>query len=210
MSNEHSWQTAILNFCVCLNSPYNNSACLNSQYNTTLRVRRTVPIRIILSGHQMANPLPPNPLPAIALQNFPDRANAFTAIAHEMTAMPNPPVINQGQILHDIQRILRRGFRRARQVRQAQRRDSARLYVDASCIQLFKDEVANTGGSREHNNSARLMNSSITHPDALLEPLYDINNQPIANFPRTSGHLGRLRGVYPTSRQAKHFGPNKL
>jgi len=161
------------------------------------------------------NPLPANPLPANAQPNFPNMANAFTAIAHEMAAMPNLPVINQGQVLRDIQRSLRRGFRRVRrelrqvrqEVRQEFRQEVRRLYVDAPCIQLFKDEVANTGGSREHNNFARLMNSSITRPDALLEPLYDVNNQPIANFPRTSGHLWRLRGMYPNSRQTKTIWP---
>jgi len=52
------------------------------------------------------------------------------------------------------------------------RGDLLRLYVHASCIQLFKDKVAATGGSSERNNSARLINSSLTRPNTLLEPLY--------------------------------------
>jgi len=87
--------------------------------------------------------------------NFQNMANAFATIGHEMAAMPNLPVVNQGQILQDIQRTIRRGFRRLRgevrrgfrRLRREVRRDLARLYVDASCIQLFKDEVANTSGS---------------------------------------------------------------
>ena len=131
-------------------------------------------------------------------------SNTSPTLSHEMA-------VNQGQVLQDIQRTIRRGFRQVRrevrQVRLEVRRDLARLYVDESCIQLFKDEVANINGSSELNFAARLMNRSITRPNALLEPLYGINNQPIANFPRTSGHLGRLRGMYPNSRETKTNWP---
>jgi len=75
------------------------------------------------------------------------------------------------------------------------------LYVDASCIRLLKDSVANTSGFSERNFPARLLNRSMTRPNALREQLYGINNEPIANFSRTSGHLGRLRGMYLNSRQ---------
>jgi len=38
-------------------------------------------------------------------------------------------------------------------------------------------------GSREHNNFARLLNSSINHSDTRLEALDGLNNQSVQGFP---------------------------
>ncbi|KAF8458423.1 hypothetical protein BGX38DRAFT_1085245 [Terfezia claveryi] len=47
----------------------------------------------------------------------------------------------------------------------------------------------------DRNNFARLMNSTITHSATPIEPLYNVQNQLIHNFPPTAAHVRALTGA---------------
>jgi septal ring factor EnvC (AmiA/AmiB activator) len=76
------------------------------------------------------------------------------------------------------------------------RQEISRSYV---YFLVFRFDRPILKGSREHNNFARLLNSSVNRSDTRLEVLYGLNNQPVQGFPETGADIGALTGMHPMS-----------
>ena len=65
--------------------------------------------------------------------------------------------------------------------------------------------MADTEGSSDRNNFARLMNSTMTHSATPIEPLYDLQNHLIHNFPPTAALVRAITGKHLTKALQKVY-----
>ncbi|RPA99479.1 hypothetical protein L873DRAFT_1789620 [Choiromyces venosus 120613-1] len=91
--------------------------------------------------------------------------------------MPNLPAIGHGRQL--IQ-ILQQTLQRMQQAMQQQGQQLVKIGQQITCL--------------DHNNFAKLLNSSVNHSDTHLEILHNINNQPVQGSPATGTNVGALSG----------------
>ncbi|RPB02818.1 hypothetical protein L873DRAFT_1841635 [Choiromyces venosus 120613-1] len=105
----------------------------------------------------------------------------------QLALVPNPPITNIPQ-LAEMQQALD-------QVVQTSQGHGQRLHLIEQRLEQQGqqlDQIRQDISRMDHNNFARLLNSSVTRADTPLEILHDVGNQPVEGFPATGAALAAL------------------
>jgi len=114
----------------------------------------------------------------------------------EMVKIQNIAAVNMGNQLNQIQEQIRRMENQIQeQIRGMEQRilrQQSRSCVDR--VHLFQESNSMLTISSEKNNLARLFNSRVAHETHHLEPLYNMDDELIVDFPLTSADINGLDG----------------